>query len=181
MKSKIIKLISFFMITILLTGCNNNTKEITKGGNTKYHKKFGSYEVLNGWVESKTHSTNNKYFYVKKGDDNKSRPNNVSINQGKNKYSSSEHVKFRSAITSQLMEQISKKQGVNLGAKGSHTKKGYTLYTFTIKEDDSNTVTSLCYIVGDYKYVLVQETNYDDDNETFEVTKNIINTFEWNN
>lgn len=176
MKSKIIKVISFFLITIFLAGCNSDSTT----SQTKYYKSFGSYEVLNGWVESKTHSTNNKYFYVKKGDDNKSRPNNISINQGYNKYAATEHLQFRNAITSQLTQQINNRQGTNLNASGSQTKKGYLLYTFTITNDNSKDVTSLCYIVGDYKYVVVQVTNYDDDDEIFKVTKNIVNSFEWN-
>ena len=103
--------------------------------------------------------------------------NNVSINQGSNKYSVDEHEKFRDAITSQIVNQIGKKEGIELDAKGSYTKNNYILYTYIIKKEDVKT--TLCYIVGDYKYILVQETNYDDSEELYEVTKNIVNTFEW--
>ena len=178
----------------LLTGCDKKNKEMTDikedstYNNEKevidinkdniYYKEFGSYEVLSGWVENEEHSTDDKFFYVKSGTENESKPNNVSVSMGTNKYSEDEHEMFKQAILSQISKQIGTKEGVELSGKGSHTKRKYILYTFTIKNED--VTTTLCYIVGDYKYVLVQETNVDDSDEVYEVTKNIVNTFEWN-
>ena len=104
-------------VLVCFSGCNmedfkrhnkvtENDAVVTENGDTKYQKEFGSYVVKSGWVESKTHSQNGKYFYVKDGQDNDSRPNNISINAGTNKYKKEEHEKFREAIYAQLANQV---------------------------------------------------------------------------
>ena len=66
-------------------------------GEKLYTKTFGSYVVSNNWIESEEHSTNSKFFYVASGEEREERPNNISVNAGTNKYSSSEHEKFKDA------------------------------------------------------------------------------------
>lgn len=178
-KNKLVIILCTITSFFLLTGCNLNKKKVLNIYDDRtYNKEFGSYEVLSGWIESKKHSTNDKFFYVLNGTENEKTPNNISVNVGSNKYSADEHENFRSAIVSQLLRQIGGKDGVELNANGSYTKKHYRLYTFIIKHE--NITTTLCYIVGDYKHVLIQETNFDGSDEVDEVTKNIVNTFEWN-
>lgn len=145
-----------------------------------YSKSFGEYKVPSNWIESKTHSTNNKFFYVLSGHDNDVKPNNISINMGTNKYSVNEHDKFKTAIMQQLSIQIGKRDDLTINATGSKTANDYILYTFIINDKSSNITTTQYYIVGDYKYILVHETVFDEYlSETSEVAKKIVNTFIW--
>lgn len=144
---------------------------------TLIEKDFGTYEIPVDWIESVAHSTNDKFFYVKEGQENENRPNNISINEGSNKYAANEHEKFRMAILNQLSTQIGNDENVELTANGSNTKNGYIVYTFNIKDQD-NTTTQY-YIVGDYKYILVHETTFGDSAETDSVAQKIIDTFKW--
>lgn len=153
----------------------NNMLENIPG--TLIEKDFGTYEIPADWIESEAHSTNNKFFYVKEGQENDNRPNNISVNEGTNKYAASEHEKFRRAILNQLSMQIGVDENVELNANGSNTKNGYVVYTFSIKDQD-NTTTQY-YIVGDYKYILVHETTYGDSTETDSAAQKIIDTFKW--
>jgi hypothetical protein len=153
----------------------NNMLENIPG--TLIEKDFGTYEIPADWIESEAHSTNNKFFYVKEGQENDNKPNNISVNEGTNKYAASEHEKFRMAILNQLSMQIGGDENVELNANGSNTKNGYVVYTFSIKDQD-NTTTQY-YIVGDYKYILVHETTYGDSTETDSAAQKIIDTFKW--
>jgi len=153
----------------------NNMLENIPG--TLIEKDFGTYEIPADWVESVAHSTNSKFFYVKEGEENENRPNNISVNEGTNKYSESEHEKFRMAILKQLSMQIGRNEDVKLNANGSNTKNGYLVYTFSIK--DGNTTTTQYYIVGEYKYVLVHETTFGNSTETDNAAQKIIDTFKW--
>lgn len=145
---------------------------------TNIEKDFGTYEIPIDWIESTKHSTRNKFFYIKKGQENETRPNNISVNKGTNKYAINEHEKFRIAILNQLSMQLGKDDSVQLTANGSTTKNGYILYTFTIKEEGCTT--TQYYIVGDYEYILIHETTYGESVDTDNAAKKIINTFKWN-
>lgn len=144
---------------------------------TLIEKDFGTYEIPVDWIESVAHSTNDKFFYVKEGQENENRPNNISINEGSNKYAANEYENFRMAILNQLSMQIGGDENVEVTANGSNTKNGYVVYTFNIKDQD-NTTTQY-YIVGDYKYILVHETTFGDSAETDSAAQKIIDTFKW--
>ena len=142
-------------------------------------KIFGSYKILENWVESEEHSTRSKFFYVKQGQEQYEMPNNISVNTGTNKYAEKEHEKFRTAILNQIAMQIGNSEDIKINANGSNTENVYIVYTFSIQEPDVETIQH--YIVGDYKYVLVHETIFDntEKEETDNVAKEIINTFKW--
>ncbi len=148
---------------------------------TVYTKAFGTYTVPNGWIESSSHSTEDKFFYISPQDQQSSLPNNISVNMGQNPYSAQDHASFRKAILNQLAAQLPK--GVTLNGNGSYTANDYTLYTFTftITEEENSLIATQYYIVGDYKYVMVYESVYDNANkeETDNVAKTIVDTFVW--
>ena len=153
------------------------TEEASEGSIT-YSKSFGSYKLPENWIESKEHSTNSKFFYVKKEDKQKERPNNISINEGQNKYAKTEHENFRNAILNQLSMQIGEDEDVEVNANGSNTENGDVVYTFNIKEADGIETTQY-YIVGDYKYILIQETVFEKSDDIDNVAKDIANSFSW--
>lgn len=195
MKNKIIIIISIIVAIIIMIGgyfitqkfkqrvnfinpelADKTMEESTENG-TIFNKTFGSYEVPKNWVESKSHSTKDKFFYVLKGEEKNTKPNNISVNSGTNKYSKEEHEEFRKAILNQISFQIRNKKGVEINANGSYTDKGEIVYTFIIKEE--NVITTQYYIVGNYKYILVHETVFEESEETDNAAKNIVNTFKW--
>lgn len=171
------KLLVILFFFLCITGCDK-AKENIKNTNT-FNKNFGSYEVSKNWVESKEHSTDNKFFYVLEGQEQLKRPNNISINSGTNKYNKESHEIFKTAILSQLSMQIAGKEGIEINASGSNTDNGDIVYTFIIKETKDNIVTTQYYIVGDYKYILVQETVFEESEEIDNVAKEIVNSFKW--
>ena len=115
------------------------------------------------------------------GEEKQPTTNNISINEGVNKYKESEHETFKNAITRELSMQIGKDDNITLNANGSKTDNGYIVYTFVIKENEENIVTTQAYIIGDYKYVLIHETTYTSDTEeSDQAFKNMVNTFKWN-
>ena len=144
-----------------------------------YTKDFGSYSVIKTWPENAKHSSNSKFFYAKEGTENDLRPNNISVNVGTNKYSSEEHMNFKDAILRQLSMQMGNSKGTTLNANGSHTENGYVVYTFIIKNESDNSITTQYYIVGDYKFALVHETTFGDPDECDKVAKDIVDSFKW--
>lgn len=154
--------------------------EITDENGTTYTKSFGSYTVPTGWIESDIYSTKNKFFYVAEGTEEQEHPNNVSINMGTNRYSAEDHIQFRQAILNQLVAQLPK--GTALNGSGSFTANDYVLYTFTFSFTENGTTFNATqyYIVGDYKFVMVYETAFNDNTEeTDKIAKNIVDTFKW--
>lgn len=174
---KVIKSLILIICLMTLTGCLNGNQNKPK--DNIYNKSFGSYKVEDGWIEDRKHSSNNKFFYVLNGTEKESKPNNISINQGKNKYSEDEHMNFRDAIVRQLSYQIKGRNDIELKANGSYTDNDYVVYTFEIYEENKDITTTQYYIVGDYKYVLIHETVHGTSIETDEVAKTMVNTFKW--
>lgn len=158
----------------------NIEQNVITNEDVTYHKSFGSYRVPKNWIESTKYSTEDKFFYVAEGTEEDPLPNNISVNVGKNKYSSEQHMKFRDAILNQLVMQLPK--DVILNGNGSYTANDYVLYTFTfsITEGDTTLSATQYYIVADYKYVMVYETAFTDNTEEVDiVAKNIVDTFKW--
>lgn len=153
------------------------TEEVSDASLT-YNKNFGSYKLPENWTESKEHSTNSKFFYVKKEDKQKERPNNISINEGQNKYAKTEHENFKKAILNQLSMQIGGDENVKLTANGSNTENGDVVYTFNIIEADGVETTQY-YIVGDYKYILIQKTVFEKSDDIDNVAEDMVNSFRW--
>lgn len=172
-------------VLVCMSGCNikkrRNTvnKNVLSDQDTEYTKEFGSYTVKKGWIESKSHSSKGKYFYVKDGEDDDKKPNNISINAGTNKYSKNDHESFKQAIYRQLVMQVGKNKNTTINGNGSTTENGEIVYTFVIDSEDS--VITQYYIVGDYKYVFVYESVWNKDNkdEVDSVAQKIVNSFKW--
>ena len=142
-------------------------------------KAFGSYLVPQGWVEAETFSTEDKFFYVREGEEEAEAPDNISINVGKNRYAAQDHLAFRKAIMAQLLRQTGGAEGVSVTGAGSQTDNGDILYQFTIAEEESGIVTTQYYIVGEYQFCLIHETNFTQSEEVDEVAKEIVNSFVW--
>lgn len=157
-------------------GKNNSIEETDK---ITYKKSFGEYSIASGWEENQEHSTSDMFFYVKKGDEVKSQPDNIAVNVGENKYSLEESESFRTAILQQLTQQISEYEGIALTGEGFQTEQGNAVYLFNIAEEDTGLVTRQYYIVGEKKYCLVQESNFADSEECRITARNLVESFKW--
>lgn len=141
----------------------------------EYNKEFGSYAVLKEFEESKKYSTNNKFFYISKDDENKEIPDNIAINVESNNFAKADYQQFKNSIINQLSSNYTNK---NINVSEDTTKSGDKVYTFTI---NNNNVKTICYyIVGNYKYVLIQETSYGTSNKIDEVALKMAKSFKWN-
>ena len=166
------KIIIILLICFILTGCS-----IPGRTNKTYSNVYGKYMIPSNWEFNRNHSTTKKYFFVNKKDRNNNLPNNISVEYGTNKYSKDNHMMFRQAILSQLLAQ-SKRYNTTIKGDESYTKQGYILYTFVMESENSKTVQY--YIVGDYKYILVHETVFDNNKEDADnAAKYIVDSFVW--
>ena len=167
------KILLILTICLLFTGCSLVPR---RTNSNVIRTDYGSFSIPNTWTKREDHSTTSKYFFANKRDKN-SIPNNISVEVGKNRYSAKEHMQFKDAITRQLAMQASAYK-MTLNGTGSTTKNGYAVYTFELKGSRETTIQH--YIVGEYKYVLVHETIFrDDNNDTNNAAKTIVNSFEW--
>lgn len=183
------KVLILLIMTLILSGCsrsgetavNEETFEETQSGDgvRTYQKEFGSYEVVEGWVESDRYSSAGQTFYIQKGHENDEKPDNIAIVSGNNRYEADEHEAFREAVLSQLMQQIEGTDGVSLTGDGSSTDKGYIVYTFTVEEVDTGIKTVQYYIVGDRRYCLIHETNFSGSEAVDRASEWMVDSFIW--
>lgn len=120
----------------------------------------------------------------KKGDLKKKRteeqeqPDNIAVSTGKNPYSKEESEKFKEAIQKQISEQLSGYSDVTMTASGFQSGDN-TVYLFTVEENDTGLITNQFYIVGEKKYCLVQESNFDKSEKCNSVAKKLVESFKW--
>ncbi len=171
------KILIILTICLLFTGCSLIPKyKVNNKISNQITTDFGIYNIPDTWIKRDDHSTYSKYFFANRND-NRSIPNNISVEMGTNKYSKDDHMAFNRAILNQLSMQV-KGMGMTVNGSGSTTKNGYILYTYRM--EGSNQITVQHYIVGDYKYVLVHETIWDGDTEdTDAAAREIVNSFKW--
>lgn len=156
-------------MALLLSGCGKQEQEDNIPG---------SYTVPEGWIKWEEHSTQDQIFYVEEGHDGDQQPDNIAINVGENRYGEDEHTQFRDAILRQLMMQIGDAE-VELYGEGTNTEQDYILYIFTIEDEAQGVETKQFYIVGDYRYCLVQLTNFTGAEEGAQVAQEMVDSFVW--
>ncbi len=165
-----------------MCACSKAEKEKDEaGGDKKYEKKFGSYEVSEGWVEVSSHSNPPFYFsYCQDGHDKDDLPNNIAVYRGEDKYSADD-IAFKDDILATLNRQVEGLEGTTVTGSGITSDKGYPVYMFEIKTPDDRTIQY--YIAGEKEYVMVSAAIYDEDmakeDKTEEVAKGIVDSFEW--
>ena len=169
------KLLLLVIPVIFLTGCLPT--QLLKGRDTSVvNASYGTYRI-DGLVKRSDHSTANKTFYVLTKDRYTTTPDNVSVEMGTNYYSKSQMNTFKSAIQLQLYSQVGR--DTTIVGNGITTTKGNNVLKFIIKKKNDNTEVTQYYIIGDYKYVLVYETNFSGNTDLNVAVFNIVDTFEW--
>ena len=139
----------------------------------------GSYTIPVGWVQAKQYSNEEITFYVEEGHEEDGFPDNISVSIGTNRYSAEEHESFRKAIMNQIAAQIKGQQGIALYGDGTYTEQGYMLYVFTIEEEAEEITTKQYYNIDDYRYCLVQLTNFTNSEAADKAAQEIVDSFVW--
>jgi hypothetical protein len=152
--------------------------DIAGEGEFLFEKDFGSYRVPEGWEESESHSTDEKYFYVPRGNDDLEWTDNISVNIGSNKYSEEELDDFKEAIMEQYATQIDLEDTDGVVGFAYKTPQGYPVLVFTVTEIDG-LITRQYYIVADHKFCLVHVTCKDDPEDAERTSKCIVESFIW--
>ncbi|MDR2295965.1 MAG: hypothetical protein LBD95_04125 [Clostridiales Family XIII bacterium] len=156
--------------------------DYTEENAISYMKSFGAYSATADWVESPELSQNDRYYYLKKGQSPGRTVSSISVESIRHRYAEGEHPAFREAVFRQLLKQVSNDPDAGfLFGEGTTTEKGLTLYMFTIEYEGIDKTDRMYYIVGDYKYLLITETDRHDKNasDITAVAKAIADSFEW--
>ena len=135
-----------------------------------------SYIVPEGWVKLEQYSREDKVFYAEKGHEDDERPDNISVEVKRNRYSAEDHMKFQDAIVRQLTMQAGR-AGAELTGEGTFTAQEDILYIFTISEED--VVTRQFYIIGDKRYCLIHLTNFTGSESAEEAARAMADSFVW--
>ena len=168
------KLLLLIIPIIFLTGCIPT--QLLRNKSDVVNASYGTYRI-DKLVKRDDHSTANKTFYVLEKDRYATTPDNVSVELGTNKYPKEQYLAFKTAIQLQLYSQVGR--DATIVGNGITTTKGNTVLKFIIKKQNDTTVATQYYIVGDYKYVLVYETNFSGNTDLNVAVFNIVDTFEW--
>lgn len=144
-----------------------------------FEKDFGTYSISEGWEESESHSTSDKFFYIPQGNSNKAYSDNVSVCSGENGYAEDDVMGFKDAIVRQLTTQFTEYPDATMTGNGTFTKNDYALLTFTITGLDNDTTVTFYYIVGDHKYCEVYLTYKDDPEAAEQAAQMIVDSFVW--
>jgi hypothetical protein len=147
-----------------------------------YMKSFGAYDTTSDWFEATELSQNDRYCYLKNGQSPGKAVSNISVESGRHRYAAADHAAFRDVTYRGLLKQVANDPDAGfLFGDGSTTAKGHALYVFTIEYDGIGRTDRMYYIVGDYKYVLITETDRHD-KDAADITiaaKTIADSFEW--
>lgn len=149
---------------------------VAEDGSLLYTKDFGSYSLPQDWIESQTHSTSDKFFYLVDGTDHDEKPDNISVNQGTCRYTTNDAISFGRSIAAQLTNEVGDTGDVT--GSGTYTEAGYPLLKFTITSTDSS-VSKQYYIMADQKYCLINLSNYDNSDEADAAAQKIVDSFTW--
>lgn len=191
MKNKKIIIISITIGTIIIIGIilgvsllvKNLFKNDIYNSNSQYNiysKSFGEYQVSKSLIEIKDSKSDNKFFYLKKADKDNLTPNNISVSSGKTDYPIEESDNLKYSILNNLSTQLNNRKDVTITSDGSITANSYILYTFSIYEKNNNITTTQYYIIGNYKYVLIQQTSFERSDEMDKYAYEIVDSFKWN-
>ncbi|MDR1573497.1 MAG: copper amine oxidase N-terminal domain-containing protein [Clostridiales Family XIII bacterium] len=151
-------------------------------GIISYMKSFGVYNTASDWFEAAELSQNDRYYYLKNGQSPGKTVSNISVESGRHRYASADYSLFRDAVYRGFLKQVSNDPDAGfLFGDSTTTAKGYTLYIFTIEYEGVGRTDRMYYIVDDYKYVLITETDLHDKSvaDITTVAKTMADSFEW--
>lgn len=146
-------------------------------------KRFGQFDMAQGWVEVDEHSTDPYYYtYVYDGTAEYEYPNNITVYASICDYQLDESVKLKQDILDSLNQQASEKKiDVEITDSSIITESGMTVLCFNMVKDTNRTIQY--YILGEKQYVMVSVSIYDEEqaknDRSEEVALAIVNSFVW--
>ncbi|MCR5592774.1 MAG: hypothetical protein K6F79_03350 [Saccharofermentans sp.] len=145
-----------------------------------YETDWGTFEITHGWVYVPSQSNDEAYCFCEAGNENSSTPpNNIVVRHGDNYYSPEESSTFAIAILDQV-EQQAQQYGGTARMESSGTINGNDYYRFIL---DCTPYTEQYYFIGDHEFVMVGVCVYDEDeaedDHIWDVSEDILNSFEW--
>ena len=145
-----------------------------------YETDWGTFEITHGWVYVPSQSNDEAYCFCEAGnEDSSTPPNNIVVRHGDNYYSPEESSTFAIAILDQV-EQQAQQYGGTARMESSGTINGNDYYRFIL---DCTPYTEQYYFIGDHEFVMVGVCVYDEDeaedDHIWDVSEDILNSFEW--
>ncbi len=151
--------------------------------NRQLTKRFGSFDMAEGWTEVPEHSSAPFYFtYVYAGTAEYEYPNNITVYASVCDYKQDESVKFKQDILTSLNQQASeKKDDVEIDDSSIITGSGVTVLCFHLTKETNRTIQY--YILGEEQYVMVSVSIYDEEQAKLDQSEatalSIVNSFVW--
>lgn len=168
-------LVLLLVLPLFMFGCSST--DTVENKNT-FEQDYGSYKVEDGWVKDDSCSSEFITFYVKEGNEIQEQSDNVAIYGEESEFSADDHEKLKDSLISFLHEQVPEDSGVEVSVDGKTTKDGS--YYCVAGVDDGEVNLKIYFILGDHKWVKMQATSFDRDEEVFEVAEHLADSFEWN-
>ena len=138
----------------------------------------GSYIIPEGWEMNEEQSTSAKVFYVRDDETDMNQPDNISVEQGTNKYKADDPMSFKNAIMRQLGI-MTKGKKCEVHGRGYTTDKGVNVIMLEMIEDTCTT--RQYYLCGDNRYVLIHATNFSGATDIDDAAEEMAESFEWMN
>lgn len=167
------KLVLLLITLVFLTGCTDNNYKQT--GDT-VETKDGIYDIKD-LVKREDLSTKYINVYCLEKDSKEEKPDQVSLKKGINDYTINNNLAFKNYIPSQIYHDFG--EDIRITGNTLTTTKDNMVYKYMVIKEDAEAEITLYYIIGNYKYIYVQETNYSKNPDFDKVVYNIVDTFEW--
>ena len=143
----------------------------------EYRKKFGTYDFPDQFLEIELEDID-VALYAPPSEKAEENFSNITVSYRENPYRQMEHKIFKNAILKQLKEKEKLFEDPQLSGFGKFVGKGIPMYQFEIKESNG-VVTRQCYLVGEKRHCLFQETTYEADPVMDQALENAVASFQW--
>lgn len=143
----------------------------------EYRKKLGSYDFPDQFLEIELEELE-VALYAPPAEREEEPFSNITVSFGKNPYRLMEHKIFKNAILKQLKGKEDMFVEPQFSGFGKYVRNGIPMYQFEIRESNG-VVTRQCYLVGEKKHCLFQETTYEEDPVMDQALENAVASFQW--
>ncbi len=189
------KIMLFFcmMFSFLLQGCTSVKPEEepptevvapeeqnTTKSTFQEEKIFGTYNIPDDWIFLDNYSSEESAYYTKKGEDITNQTSYISVEYRQNQYTKEEYDTLVSAILYQLKLELKEELYHQLITESFTSKNGFSVFRVEVndKQNEPPVKTTQYYIAGEKAHVLVQVTNFGQENME-EIAQNIVESFVW--
>lgn len=143
-------------------------------------KIFGTYNIPDDWIFLDNYSSEESAYYTKKGEDITNQTSYISVEYRQNQYTKEKYDTLVSAILYQLKLELKEELYHQLITESFTSKNGFSVFRVEVndKQNEPPVKTTQYYIAGEKAHVLVQVTNFGQENME-EIAQNIVESFVW--